>query len=206
MSIFKRIIGLAFLVLLISGCELEDPIESTVTNYADFEVTGGQYIYWEQGEPFTDPGVIATAGGEELEVSVEGSVDPDTPGVYVISYSAVNEDGFPASTERYVAVGNLEVAAGRDLSGNYTPANTLTKILDGFYQASDLLPPNGIDGIIVDLGTGTLVMPLQSSPFGTAYADPSVDPDTFGTFISEDSFSIAMQVGSFGIFNRTFTK
>lgn len=154
--------------------------------------------------------VTATAGEDELEVEITGSVDGNTPGVYVLSYTAVNEDGFPATITRFVAVGNEEVAFNRDLSGIYTVGtrtNTITQIQPGFYQNSDILPPNNINVFMVDLGNGSLVIPPQSSPFGQVYADPSINPESSAS-LSEDENTIVINqnVGSFGIFSRTFVK
>lgn len=210
MKIFKNITCLTLILVTFTGCDLADPIESEITEYAEFEVMGGQYMYIPVGTAFEDPGVTATAGEDELEVQISGAVDAETPGVYVINYTAVNADGFPATTTRYVAVGNEEVALSRDLSGVYSvgsSTNTITQIQPGFYLNSDTLPPNGIDVFMVDLGNGSLVIPPQSSPFGQVFADPSINPESSVT-LSEDGNTIVINqsIGSFGIFSRTFVK
>jgi hypothetical protein len=209
MKLIKNIALLAIVLVGISSCSLEDPIESQVTEYAEFEVTGGQYVYWEQGEAFTEPGVVAIAGGESLEVQVDGTVDVNTPGVYVLNYSSINADGFAATTTRYVAVGITDVAFNRDLSGLYltgTRSNTVTQIVPGFYLNSDTLPNNSISAFMVDLGNGQLILPPQSSRFGTIFADPLLDPGTGITLDSETSFTIKQKIGGNPIFTRTFIK
>lgn len=210
MKILKNISFLGLVLVTFASCDLADPIESEITEYAEFEVTEGQYIYWEVGTPFQDPGVIAMAGEDELEVQISGSVDTNTPGVYVINYSALNSDGFPATTSRYVAVGNKEVAESRDLSGTYavgTRFNTVSQMATpGFYSNSDVLPPNGIAVFMVDLGNGSLIVPPQSSPFGSVTTDPSVNADSYGLVNSENSFTLALKIGGNAIFTRTFTK
>src|SRR5690606_11624747 len=191
------------------GCELADPIESEVTEYAEFEVTGGEFLYLDLGSTFTDPGVTATAGGESLDVAISGSVDTNTPGVYILEYSAVNADGFPATTTRYVAVGDMEVAFGRDLSGTYavgTRTNTVTQIQPGYYLNSDTLPPNGISIFMVDLGTGELIIPPQSSPFGIVAVYPAQYPDSSGILNEDGSFVLNQFISCCGIFSRTFTR
>ena len=200
---------LVLVLLTFASCEIADPIESTVTKYADFNMTGPKYLYWEQGEAFTDPGVEATEGGDPLEVQIDGTVDANTPGVYPLTYSAVNSDGFPASVTRYVAVGDKAVAASRDLSGKYDVGSRETevsKITDGFYDVTDILPPNGVHAFMVDLGNGSIIIPVQSSPFGMVVADPSVNPDSSASLDSDTSFSLHFQLGGYGIFNRTFTQ
>lgn len=210
MKIIRNIAILAIMVLGVLSCSLEDPIESQVTEYAEFEVTGGEYVYWQLGEAFTDPGVVALAGGEALEVSINGSVDVNTPGVYPLTYSAVNADGFAASTVRFVAVGDKDVAFNRDLSGLYltgTRENTVTQIQPGFYLNSDTLPNNSISVFMVDLGNGEIVIPTQQSRFGQIIADPTIIPGS-GVTLSDDetSFTIAQYISCCGIFTRTFIK
>lgn len=198
-----------FALSLCLGCELADPIESEVTEYAEFEVTGGEFLYLDLGSTFTDPGVTATAGGESLDVAISGSVDTNTPGVYILEYSAVNADGFPATTTRYVAVGDMEVAFGRDLSGTYavgTRTNTVTQIQPGYYLNSDSLPPNAISVFMVDLGTGELIIPPQSSPFGIVAVYPAQYPDSSGILNEDGSFVLNQFISCCGIFSRTFTR
>lgn len=210
MKLIKNIALLAIVLVGISSCSLEDPIESQVTEYAEFEVTGGQYVYWQQGEPFTEPGVVAIAGGESLDVQVDGSVDVSTPGVYVLNYSAVNADGFAATATRYVAVGNKDVAFNRDLSGLYltgTRENTVTLIQPGFYLNSDTLPNNSISVFMVDLGNGQLIVPTQQSRFGSIIADPTIIPGSGVTLSADEtSFTIAQYISCCGIYSRTFIK
>ena len=205
----KNIALLVFAFMTFAACDIADPIESEVTEYPEFEVTGGQYIYLDQGTTFEDPGVTATAGGESIDVEVSGTVDTSTPGVYELEYSAVNADGFPATTTRYVAVGNQEVAFGRDLSGTYTigsSENVVTQIQPGFYMNSDTLPPNGISVFMVDLGNGELIVPPQSSPFGIVAADPTVYPESSGELLSDTSFALDQYIACCGIYPVTFTK
>jgi hypothetical protein len=209
MKLIKNIALLAIVLVGISSCSLEDPIESQITEYAEFEVTDGPYVYWEQGEAFVEPGVVALAGGESLEVMVDGAVDVNTPGVYVLNYSAVNADGFPATTTRYVAVGKTDVAFNRDLSGLYltgTRENTVTQIIPGFYLNSDTLPNNSVSVFMVDLGNGQLIIPAQQSRFGTVVADSTIIPGSGVTLDSETGFTIKQDISCCGLFTRIFIK
>lgn len=209
MKNLKYLAILSFVLLTTVSCNIEDPIESTITQYADFEVTGGTYVYVQQGETYQEPGVKALAGEDELEVSVDNTVDTSTPGVYVLNYSATNSDGFAASTTRYVAVGDKVVAEGRDLSGTYltgTRTNTITQIQPGIYLNSDTLPNNAISVFMVDLGNGSLIIPPQSSRFGVVYADPTLNPDSSVTLNADNSIVINQFISGNGIFSRTFVK
>lgn len=211
-KIYRFLLGLVFLTFL-NSCSEEAPIESDITYYPTFEVIGGQYIMVESGTTFNDPGIIASAGESELPVTISGSVNTGQVGVYTLTYSATNADGFSASTSRYVIVADdPDFIAGNDLSGGYTrDANaahkmTLTKIADGFYQASDLLPPNNIRAVIAQVSDTEIIIPAQSSPFGEIGAGPTVFPGSSATIVGGSDISLALYIGCCGIFNRTFLK
>lgn len=210
MKLFKNIAYSSLILLAFGSCDLADPITSEITEYADFTMEGESFIYHQVGTPFTDPGVTAMEGEDDLEVQVTGSVDPNVIGVYYLNYSAVNSDGFSASVERVVAVGDQEVAFNRDLSGTYVTGgrpNVVTMTGPGVYLNSDTLPFNSISVWMVDLGNGQLVIPPQSTPFGTVYADPSLNPSSLAS-ISEDGVTLIINqfISCCGIFSRTFLK
>ena len=54
-----------------------------------------------EGDSFTDPGASAD-GGETITVT--GIVDPDVPGTYTLTYTAVDDAGNVATTTRDVIV------------------------------------------------------------------------------------------------------
>lgn len=210
-TIYKYTIFIFISTFLFSACENEETEDvSQITYYAKFDMSGGQYLLWQQGTPYEEPGVTASEDGEPLEVEISGTVDENTPGVYPITYSAVNSDGFPATTTRFVAVGDVQTASSRDLSGLYLEVgggeNEVTKIADGFYMNSDILPPNGIQVFMADLGNGMLIIPTQGSPYGPVTADPSIDPESSATLISETTFEVNLRITGYPIFPRTFVK
>ena len=136
---------LAFLSLLFS-CN-KDTFHNTadrvgiskVTYFPVLTVAGDNIMAVENGTAFTDPGVTAKAGSADVPVTTSGSVDTNTDGVYSLTYSAVNADGFAATTTRTVAVYTTAPdAAAQDLSGTYLrPATGVnvywTKIAPGVY-------------------------------------------------------------------------
>ena len=66
------LLGLAFLGF--SACEKETTEGlSKVTNYPLFDVSGASTVYVEEGGSFTDPGVVATENGQEIEVTTTAS-------------------------------------------------------------------------------------------------------------------------------------
>ena len=117
---------------------------SRVTNYPILTMAGEQFRSIPVGGSFTDEGVTATEGGATINVTVSGDqVDPNTPGVYVINYTAVNKDGFSASTKRYIGVIAPDAAA-LDLSGNYKRnagalgVSKVTKVGVGHYTTDNV--------------------------------------------------------------------
>jgi hypothetical protein len=89
------------------------------------------------GGTFTDPGIIATEGGADIPYTTDGSVNTGEVGVYDLTYTAVNKDGFPASLTRTVIIYSTESSgAANDLSGMCVPRmvrSTWTKIAPGVY-------------------------------------------------------------------------
>ena len=82
--------------------------KSAVTYLPLITLEGGNVVLDCDATSYTDPGAVATAGGEEIELitkisgSYFGSSNVDGPDVYSVSYSAFNDDGIPASAFREV--------------------------------------------------------------------------------------------------------
>ena len=111
-------------LLSLSSCEkkvtTEDP--SKITYYVVFELNGDATMLVPLNSTFSDPGVIATENGADVNDHVVAtitdaggakvaSIPTDAPGLYTIAYSAVNADGFPASASRTVIVYDPSVTA-----------------------------------------------------------------------------------------------
>jgi hypothetical protein len=119
----KKIIYSLFVCLafVLSSCEDKTSQDtSKITYFVNFEIQGEQTMLVPVGTPFTDPGVIATEGENDITSSVviTGSVDNNTIGLYTISYAAANVDGFASSVSRTVIVYDPSVTT--DISGVYT--------------------------------------------------------------------------------------
>ena len=184
---------LLFAVLVgFSGCE-DDTTEnvSKVTTYATFEMTGDEVVSIVKGSTFTEPGIKALEGSTNLDVtsSVQFSpmptpgftmaqadyqevsgVDTNKEGLYVITYSATNSDGFPATAERLVFVHPSAPDPTVDLSGNYrsgsSPASVITKVADGVFFGTNIWGQNStvrISGYIMTVDGVTLSVPQQDT-------------------------------------------
>ena len=171
---------LAF-VTIISSCE-KDPIISTpervgiskVTFYPTFTFTGNDFVSIVQGTAFTDPGIKASAGGSDIPVITTGTVDVSTVGIYILTYTATNSDGFSATATRTVVVIPSAEVPGVDLSGEYmttggTPNATITRVAPGVYFTTNCWG-NGSAAIIsayfICTDGATLLIPLQNGPAG----------------------------------------
>lgn len=107
---------LSFLALILVSCnkEKESAGLSSLTYFPEFTMSGEAEYFLGVGEAFTDPGVIAEENGVEIPVTseVEGSffgyvgatVPTDNADKYVITYTAINSDGYPGTAERTVWV------------------------------------------------------------------------------------------------------
>ena len=183
MKTYKYILVILFSVFLFAACEKETEGVSRITEYAEFKMSGNEFLFVEKNSTFTDPGVTAFEGETELTVVVKGTVDTSTPGVYTIQYSAENSDKFSASVKRIVAV--VAAVPTVDLSGVYglLPAQTRTSTITkngivGYYRASDSWSQAyAIPLDFVDMGDGTLTVLSGSSPFGGHYGTGLILPD-----------------------------
>jgi hypothetical protein len=175
--VFKLIAFLA----IISSCS-KDPIISTadrvgiskVTYYPNFTFTGNDVVSIVQGTAFTDPGIKASAGGTDITVVTTGTVDASTVGIYTLTYTATNADGFSSTATRTVVVIPSAEAPGVDLSGEYmttggTPNATINKVAPGVYFTTNCWG-NGSAAIIsayfICTDGATVMIPLQNGPAG----------------------------------------
>ncbi|MDO6803700.1 DUF5011 domain-containing protein [Wenyingzhuangia sp. 1_MG-2023] len=91
-------------MLFLSSCEQDLDTEgvSRITNYPTMELIGESNVFLEVGETYTDEGVIAKEGEDEIDVLVkynsgeyygESTLNTDVPDKYAITYIAENADG-----------------------------------------------------------------------------------------------------------------
>ena len=171
---------------------------SKITSYPIITLTGNAYLAVPVGGTYTDPGVSAKAGSADVKVVTTGTVDASTVGVYLITYTATNTDGFSATANRYVAVYSTDVTAqANDFSGDYARSTngsiaTWTKIAPGVYTVFN---PGGAPGtnltVIVFNQTGNQIfIPDQiagGSPTSSAHESttPGATPGTISQYKME---------------------
>lgn len=125
------IIASALAVLSLASCSKDTEGMTQITYYAVIDLEGPVYDQAVAGTPYQDPGYSATMQGEDITADVKVSTDMDLqnpkPGYYTVTYSAVNEDGFPASSTRYVLVTDPDDKA----SGYYTTDANSFRVASG---------------------------------------------------------------------------
>lgn len=148
---------MSFLITLsFTSCNDETTQDlSVVTHYVTLELNGDELIHLPLGTTYTDEGVIALEGDEDVtsNVTVNNSVNSNEAGIYTVTYSVTNKDGFPSSTERTVIVydpsintsieGVYNVNGTRNSSGKIEAYSgftvSITNYLPGIFKISDYL-------------------------------------------------------------------
>jgi len=153
--IYSLIVCLTFIIVSCSDKTSFD--DSKITYYVTFAINGDQTMLVPVGTAYVDPGVKATEGTKDVTsaMKIAGTVDSNTIGLYPVTYSAINADGFASSSTRTVIVYDPTVTT--DISGNYLLAAgsyrltkssgaktafsgysvTLTYIAPGIFHVSD---------------------------------------------------------------------
>ncbi len=214
---YLSITAIATFILLGGSCKEEtyDYPEGTVgiskiTYYPILTLKGTDYLTVIKGSVFTDPGVTAKEGTTDLKVTTTGTVNTATAGVYTLTYSAVNKDGFSASTTRRVIVYSTDVsAAANDLSGSYA-RNTngsvvvWTKLAPGVYKVFN---PGGAPGtnltVVIFNPTGlTVLIPSQAA------SDGSITSSSNESYVLTPTprYSMVILNPTYGTALRTFIK
>lgn len=102
-----NIAALALLVACVASCGKDTEGVTGITYYPTITLTGDTTIL-KLGETYKEPGVKAVLNGEDItdKLTITDNIDNTVPGVYEVSYSAVNADGFSSATKRVVVVAN----------------------------------------------------------------------------------------------------
>lgn len=159
----NRVIYILVLLLFVGifGCDKDESEDiSIVTEFAVITLNGDNPMFLNVGETYTELGGQTNTGDE---ITITGSVDTNTPGVYTVNYSATNQDGFKNTVSRTVYVSNTGDLVN-SLEGLYTcsvtrtndPAETYTdlqfiriwKVGDGVFQISHAM------GAFYEMGRG----------------------------------------------------
>lgn len=97
----------ALVALFATSCEKVTTEGLTrITYYPQLTLEGETTIILDKGGSYEEPGYSAVLNGEDVtdDVEVNSNVDITKSGVYSITYTVVNEDGFASSAGRTIIV------------------------------------------------------------------------------------------------------
>jgi hypothetical protein len=119
----KYIYGLMMCIatLAFTSCEKTSQDNSVITYYVTMELNGDEVVQVPLGSTFVDEGVVATEGSDDItsSVIVDNPVNSNQLGVYTVTYSAINKDGFPSSISRTVVVYDPADENNENIEGTY---------------------------------------------------------------------------------------
>jgi len=188
MKRYLNIIAIGFLCMGMFSCK-KDSFNypegtvgiSKITNYPTFTINGDPFMSIIKGQSFTDPGATAKEGSNDLKVTVSGSVNTGVAGLYDVTYSAVNKDGFAGTAVRKVAVLPSAVVAGATIAGDYNYAaggttSTVSMLAPGFFQASNIWSAaTTISAYLISIDGKNIIIPSQTNGFGTLSGTGTLD-------------------------------
>lgn len=174
-------------VVTFTSCDDDSSAGHThITYYPVLSMQGDETIYLDKGATFTDPGCKAELNGEDIssQVVISGSVDTSKSGVYNLTYSAVNEDGFSASVSRRIIVTDPNNA----VEGVYTTSSVTcngSNKYDGHYEVIVLSNGDGTYSVSDLLGGWY----AQGRGYGSKYAmSGTISLDAEGKVTMIDSY------------------
>ncbi|MDR2385871.1 MAG: DUF5012 domain-containing protein [Tannerella sp.] len=192
--------GIATLLIFFNACINDEDKDSYGISKITFLpelnlVDEGKIYVVEKSVTFVEPGYAAFAGTDDITdaVTVKGTVDVNTAGMYLLEYIAVNPEGFSTTKTRNVFVADLNNPFAGDLSGAYTSSIVrvagsasssrgpytvyLDKLAEGLYHVEDFLggwywvgsaygTAYAYDGIILVHSDGSIDMKWSNTAVG----------------------------------------
>lgn len=112
-----------------TACDEYDTEDISVEYSLD--LTEGSNLIVQLGDPYSEPGYKAIYAGSDVtdKVVVEGAVDPNTVGLYMVEYSYTIPNGETISLEREVIVADMSITT--DISGTYVTQEGTHRIRKG---------------------------------------------------------------------------
>lgn len=183
--------ALSVATLLFSSCT-DDSTEgfTRITYYPELSLEGEKTLYVDKGATFTDPGYTAILNGEDVtdQVEVSSNINTAISGVYSISYSIMNADGFSSSASRTVIVTD----PNDPVEGVYDTDSESYRLYDGAQVAYG----NSYSILILNNGDGTYYVDdllggwyCQRAGYGDLYAmQGTISVSSDGTIEMLDSY------------------
>jgi hypothetical protein len=131
--LYSLMLGMSVFSLTSCNDDKDELTDSRLTYYVNLEMQGDAFVQVPIGSSYTDAGCTATMNGQDVTSRIVTSgldeIDVNTAGLYDVTYSAINDDGFPASVSRTVAVCDPTIET--DLSGTWTTQAGTQRIYGG---------------------------------------------------------------------------
>lgn len=175
-------ISIAFIlpVLIFTGCKKDttaDVSNAVKVSYPEITLNGNELVIVAVGATYTDAGAKLTddiTGAISDIQPTSSNVNTATPGLYVVTFSASNSNGFETTASRLVAVSSVNNPIDR--SGTYLRTATgvncyITKLASGVYKVAN---PGG-----AGVGANTIVYMVETAL--NVYSAPP-QPTDAGTF------------------------
>lgn len=207
----------ALVLLLVAGCKKEDqyPSKTVTVTYPTINLKGDQVVILHTGDTYSDAGatLVDDISGASSDIeAVDNPVDPSTPGVYMVTFTAKNANGFETIKQRPVIV--TDVSDSWDLTGTYArTANGVevhvTKIGRGAYTIDNVggvaasSPQFIFQVYMAQLDDATIEVPAQYIADGSVLDCVN---ETLTAQPGDTSFSYIVDNPSFGTSTRTFAK
>jgi hypothetical protein len=195
----KYIIRLAFIwiLVLIFSCNKETIVDtptqvgiSKVTYYVVITLNGPAVESIVVGQPYVDSGVTAEENGVPVKYTTSGTVDNNTVGIYTISYTAVNKDGYSSSASRIVAVIGTAPLPGVDLSGTYANVGSVALSANISMQAPGVYYTSNCWGG----GSSAIIPAYFFCSDGTTITIPSQKFTAYGTLDGAGTYNAGLIV------------
>ena len=212
----KIIILILFIGFFVSGCKKDPDVVSKVVEvtYPSIVINGSLVVYVPVGGSYTELGAVLTddiTGASTTISPTESNIDFNTPGLYKVSFTAKNTNGFKTSVYRTVLVMNYTPPVGLDpnfdISGLYQRTNgiyvNLYKVDNGLYVIDNFAGSSTVyPAILLTPDTVSIDIPAQESFDGFAL---DVTSETYTT-TPAIKFSYRVAAKNFGTSVRTFIK
>ncbi len=190
---------------------------SKIVYFPSIAIKGSKIIAVQQGAAYTDAGATAILNGAAAQYTVSPTISSSTaPGIYTVTYTAANPQGFTATDFRIVVVVSTTVwndatANANDFSGTYARTSngvtsTWTKIAPGTYQVEN--PGGATSGaglyvIVQNYPGNTIAIPSQYSPY---FGGTVSSTNAIYTPGSPAKYSWVYNAPNYGTSTRTFVK
>ncbi len=209
-------------LLLIAGVALtafaackktDDNVSKVVTvSHPAININGSKFMTINVGAPFVDSGATliddVTGQSSVIMADTTSAVDPSTPGMYTLTYSAKNANGYGSINARYVAVTNYPDntnIGGRFVRQSNSLAVQVTRVSRAIYRTGDF------GGAGIPDAAYFAVIDTATIDFGQQYSETigsffSVDVSYFHLRPGDTSYAYVLHAPGYGTALRVFKK